>query len=115
MSDSGIQVKLTPCHPGEFLRREALEEFGLSLGAAAEILGLPEAVLADLVHAKTRLTPETALRIEKAFALKMELLLRLQAWYDAVQMRARWDEVEVQPYPPAWAAQAAQPAKMKGE
>ena len=113
MSDSGIKVKLTPCHPGEFLRREALEEFGLSIGAAAEILGLPEAALADLVNGKTGLTPETALRIEKAFDLKMEVLLRRQGWYDAVQMRARWDEVEVLPYPPAWPAQADQPAELK--
>ena len=40
-----------------------------------------------------------ALRLEKAFDLKMDLLLRIQAWYDAEQMRARWDEVEIVRHP----------------
>lgn len=41
-----------------------------------------------------------ALRIEKAFALSMDLLLRMQAWHDACRMRARAEEVTVQRYNP---------------
>jgi plasmid maintenance system antidote protein VapI len=41
-----------------------------------------------------------ALRIEKAFAVSMDMLLRMQAWYDATQMRARSDEINVERYEP---------------
>ena len=43
-----------------------------------------------------------ALRIEKAFGVKMETLLNMQAWHDAHAMRQREGEISVQPYrPPA--------------
>ena len=101
---------LIPCHPGLFITTELIQDAGLDIPEIAAMLGVPAAAVADLVNGKTRLTPEMALRLEKAFDLKMELLLPIQAWYDAAQMRARWDEVEVQPYAPAWAAKADQPA-----
>ncbi|MDE2914584.1 MAG: hypothetical protein OXL68_16845 [Paracoccaceae bacterium] len=37
-----------------------------------------------------------ALRVEKAFGLRMDLLLRMQEWHDATQMRARSNEIDVQ-------------------
>ena len=86
---------LIPCHPGLFITTELIQEAGLDLPEIAEMLGVATAAVADLVDGKTRLTPEMALRLEKAFDLKMDLLLPIQAWYDAVQMRARWDAVEV--------------------
>ena len=109
MPGSGIQVKLKPRHPGKFIHTEILEELGLDTAQTAQMLGVDEKSFAALVDGKTRLTPEMALRIEKAFAISMELLLRLQAWYDTEEMRAKGDAVEVQPYPPAWAAKAGQP------
>ena len=42
-----------------------------------------------------------ALRTEKAFGLSMDLLLRMQAWHDATQMRAGSNEIDVQRYQPA--------------
>ena len=42
-----------------------------------------------------------ALRIEKAFDVGMDMLLRMQAWYDASRMRTRADEIEVERYEPA--------------
>ena len=44
------------------------------------------------------LSPEMALRIEKAFAVKMETLLELQTWHDAHSMRQRAGEIDVKPY-----------------
>ena len=110
MPGTGIQVKLKPRHPGKFIHTEILEELGLDTAQTAQMLGVDEESLAALVDGKTRLTPEMALRIEKAFDISMELLLRLQAWYDTEEMRAKGDTVEVQPYPPAWAAKSDQPA-----
>jgi plasmid maintenance system antidote protein VapI len=42
-----------------------------------------------------------ALRIEKAFGVKMDTLLRMQAWYDAHAMRRRSDEIQVRRYKPS--------------
>ncbi len=62
---------------------------------AAEILGVRRATLSDLVNGNAALSPEMALRIEKAFSVGMDMLLRMQAWYDASQMRARASEISV--------------------
>ena len=68
---------------------------------AAEILGVRRATLSDLLNGNATLSPEMALRIEKAFAVSMDMLLRMQAWYDASQMRARAKEIKVRRYEPA--------------
>ncbi|MDE0359769.1 MAG: HigA family addiction module antitoxin [Rhodospirillaceae bacterium] len=100
MSDGGIKMGMTPPHPGAFFRIEALEELGLSV-AAARLLGVASATLSDLVNGNASLSPEMALRVEKAFGLGIDLLLRMQAWHDAAQMRARADEIDVRRYQPA--------------
>lgn len=101
MSDNGIKIGMTPSHPGAFIRIEVLEEFGLNVAAAARILGVRRATLSDLVNGRASLSPEMALRVEKAFGISMDLLLRMQAWHDATRMRARAGEVDVQRYQPA--------------
>ena len=98
MSDSGIEVNMTPSHPGEFVRAEVVEELGLSVTKAADLLGVRRATLSDLLNGNATLTPEMALRIEKAFDVSMDMLLRMQAWHDAARMRARADEISVQRY-----------------
>jgi plasmid maintenance system antidote protein VapI len=42
-----------------------------------------------------------ALRIEKAFGVNMDTLLRMQAWYDAYMMRQRADDVQIKRFDPA--------------
>ena len=101
MTGSGIKMGMTPPHPGGFIRIEALEELGLSVSAAAKILGVRRATLSDLLNGNASLSPEMALRVEKAFGLSMDLLLRMQAWHHATQMRARADEIDVRRYRPA--------------
>lgn len=98
MATQNIEVNMTPSHPGDFVRTEIVEELGLTVTKAAEILRVRRATLSDLLNGKTSLSPEMALRIEKAFGVGMEMLLRMQAWYDASQMRARANEVAVQRY-----------------
>ena len=101
MAAQNIKINMTPSHPGDFVRTEIVEELGLTVTKAAEILEVRRATLSDLLNGKTSLSPEMALRIEKAFGVGMEMLLRMQAWYDASQMRARANEVTVQRYEPS--------------
>lgn len=96
MTSDSIEMRMTPSHPGAFIRIEILEELELSVSAAARILGVHRATLSDLLNGNASLSPEMALRVEKAFGLSVDLLLRMQAWYDAAQMRARAGEVDVQ-------------------
>ena len=115
MTKTGIKIKMATPHPGDFIRTEVIEDLGLSVAAAAEILGVSTASLSDLLNSKSPLTPEMALRLEKSFRVGMALLLRIQARYDAEQMRPKWDEVDAQPYAPAWEAKAAQLAELNRE
>ena len=102
MATDEIKVNMTPSHPGEFVRMEVIEELGLNVTQAAEILGVRRATLSDLLNGNAALSPEMALRIEKAFGVSMDMLLRMQAWHDASRsrMRARADDIRVQRYQP---------------
>jgi addiction module HigA family antidote len=56
-----------PTHPGDLIRTEIVEELGLTVKKAAGLLKVRRATLSDLLHGKAALTPDMALRIEKAF------------------------------------------------
>ena len=101
MTAGSVKVKMNPSHPGAFVRTEVLDDLGLSVTEAARILGVRRATLSDLLNGKVALSPEMALRIEKAFDVSMDLLLRMQAWHDASRMRVRSDRIAVQRYRPA--------------
>lgn len=101
MAGKSVKVGMKPSHPGEFLRVEILDELGLSVSRAAAILKVRRATLSDLVNRKAALSPEMALRIEKAFGVSMDTLLRMQAWYDSHAMRRRVRDIKVGRYKPA--------------
>src|SRR5438067_10290858 len=96
MSEEITRIGMKPSHPGELIREEVLNELKLSIAQAAEILGVRRATLSDLVNSKTALSAEMALRIEKAFGVDMDMLLRMQAWHDSYTMRQRAGEIDVQ-------------------
>src|SRR5580704_8511830 len=102
MSRAPTRIGLAPPHPGAFVREEILDELDLSISEAAKALDVRRATLSDLLNGNAALSAEMALRIEKAFDVKMETLLNMQAWHDAYAMRQREDEIAVKPYrPPA--------------
>ncbi len=98
MDTNRIDVSMTPSHPGDFIRTEVIEESGLNVTQAARMLGVRRATLSALLNGHAALSAEMALRIEKCFDVSMEMLLRMQAWYDAVRMRARSGEINVKRY-----------------
>ena len=100
MGTDDIKVNMTPSHPGDFIRTEIIEELDLNVTRTAEILGVRRATLSDLLNGNAALSPEMALRIEKAFGVGMDMLLQMQTWYDASQMRARANEISVRRYEP---------------
>jgi addiction module HigA family antidote len=94
-----IKPNFQPSHVGGFLKRSVLPD-DLSVTEAAKVLGVGRPALSQLLNGKAALSPEMALRFEKAFGVKMDALLRMQARYEAWQMRARAAQIKVKPYNP---------------
>ena len=72
-------MQMTPPHPGDFVRIEVVEELGLNITKAAQILGVRRATLSALLNGHASISAEMALRVEKAFGISMDMLLRMQA------------------------------------
>ena len=84
-----------PPHPGHFIRTEIIEPRGLSVTAAAQVLQVSRPALSSLLNGKADLSGDMALRIEKAFGVKMDTLMRMQASYDIARTRKREHEIRV--------------------
>jgi antitoxin HigA-1 len=90
-----------PPHPGDLIRTEIIEALDLNVSKAAGILKVRRATLSDLLRGKAALTPEMALRIEKAFGPDMNHLLRMQLAYDVARTREQAREIDIKRYIPA--------------
>lgn len=88
-------VMHSPRHPGQFIRDEILEANDLTVTAAADLLGVGRSALSNLLNGHTNLSPEMALRIEKAFGLRMDTLLVMQLAHDMVEVRRRSSDIRV--------------------
>ena len=84
-----------PPHPGEIIRHEILEPLDLTVTDAAKDLGVTRPALSNLLNGRSALTPEMALRIEKAYGPRMDHLMKMQLAYDISQMRAREKSIKV--------------------
>jgi addiction module HigA family antidote len=77
---------------------EVIEPLNLTVTEAARILGVTRAALSALLNRRSALSPEMALRIEKAFGPKMDTLLRMQAAYEIAKTRSREADIRVKRY-----------------
>ena len=91
----GIRLK-SPAHPGGFIKSEIIEPLGLSVTDAAQALGVTRPALSALLNRRARLSPEMALRIEKAFAVSMDTLMRMQNSHDIAKTRKMAKAIKVQ-------------------
>jgi addiction module HigA family antidote len=87
-----------PAHPGGFVKHEIIEPRELSVTAAARALGVTRATLSTLLNERASLSPEMALRIEKAFGVSMDTLMRMQNSYDIALTRERAHQIKVAPF-----------------
>lgn len=90
-----------PPHPGDFIRTEIIAPAGLSVTAAAVALGVSRPALSSLLNGKAGLSGDMALRIEKAFGVRMDTLMRMQSSFDIAQTRKREKTIHVQQILPA--------------
>jgi len=78
-----------PPHPGRSIRTACLEPLGLTVTAGAEVLGVARQTLNNVIHGKSGISPEMAIRLSKAFGSTAETWLRMQLAYDLAQARKR--------------------------
>jgi addiction module HigA family antidote len=78
-----------PPHPGQFVRNEIVSASGLSVTAAAQVLGVGRSSLGKLLREHSNLSLEMALRIEMAFEVEATTLMNMQAAYTASRARRR--------------------------
>jgi len=100
MNETGNFRLKNPPHPGSFVRTEIIDAFELSVTDAAEALGITRAALSSFLNERSSLSPDMALRVEKAFGFSMETLMRMQNSYDIAQARQREGEIQVARYEP---------------
>jgi addiction module HigA family antidote len=87
-----------PPHPGEFIKEDVIDVLSLTITQAADILEVRRATLSDMLKGKSALSAEMALRLEKAFGISMDLLLKMQAGYEAARMRRHSSDIHVKPF-----------------
>jgi addiction module HigA family antidote len=84
-----------PPHPGLSVRHDCLEPLGLSVTEAARELGVSRKQLSDIVNCHSGISPEMAIRLDKAFGGGAATWVRLQAAYDLAQAMRHADRIRV--------------------
>ncbi len=93
-----------PPHPGFSIKQNCLEPLGLSVTETARVLGVARHTLSRVLNGHAAVSPEMAIRLEKAGWSNAEFWLRRQTSYDLAQARKRQDQIEVERYRPPSAA-----------
>ena len=89
---------MNPAHPGTFVKEKVVGPLGLSVTDAAQALKVTRPALSALLNGRTQLSPEMALRIEKAFGVPVDRLMRMQNRFDIAQIRKRAGDIDVPRY-----------------
>src|ERR1039457_2457668 len=85
----------TPPHPGSSIRSACLDALGLSVTEGAVVLGVSRQTLNNVIHGKSGISPEMAIRLSKAFGSTPETWLRMQLAYDLAQARKSESKIKV--------------------
>jgi addiction module HigA family antidote len=85
-------------HPGTTVRQDCLEKYGLSVTDAARLLGVDRQTLSNLLNARSGISPEMALRLEKAFGTPAREWLMRQLDYELAEVMRRAKTIKVEPF-----------------
>ena len=88
-----------PAHPGELIREDCLQPLGLTVTAAAEGLGVSRKALSSLLNGHAGVSPDMAIRLEKAGWSNAETWLRMQLAYDLWHAQQRASSMHVVRFP----------------
>ena len=94
-----------PPHPGRSVRENCLQPFGLSVTAAVESLGVARHTFYRVLNGHAAISPDMAIRFEKAGWSSADFWLRRQASYDLAKARNGEDRIRFERYdsqPAGW-------------
>jgi len=86
-------------HPGLWLRRNMVEPYRLNVSQAANHLQVSRATMSNLLNGHADLSPEMAVRFEKAFGVSAATLLRMQAAFDLAQVEGAAKALKIERLP----------------
>ena len=89
-----------PPHPGRSIQENCLAPLGLSVTEAARVLGVARHTLSRVVNGHASISPQMAIRLEKAGWSNAEFWLRRQTTWDLAQARKDEDRINVERYVP---------------
>lgn len=84
-----------PPHPGLAIRHDCLAPLELSVTDAARRLGVSRKQLSDVLNGHAGISPEMAIRLDKAFGGGAQTWLRLQSAYDLAKAMKKADSIKV--------------------
>ena len=87
-----------PPHPGEIVREDCLNSLGLTVTEGSKVLDVSRQALSNLINGHAGISPDMAIRLEKAFGSDAETWLRMQMNYDISKARQRASEIRVERY-----------------
>jgi len=87
-----------PPHPGRSIKDGCLEPLGLTVTDGAKILGVARHTLSRVINGQAGISPDMAIRLEKAFGGTADSWLRMQAAYDLAQARQHENRIDVKRY-----------------
>ncbi len=93
-----------PPHPGRSIKDACLEPLRLSVTEGAKVLGVTRHTLSRVINGQSGISPDMAIRLEKAGWSNADHWLRLQTAYELAQARKHQDQIEVERYEPRPAA-----------
>lgn len=85
-------------HPGAKVRQDCIEKNGLSVTGAARVLGVDRQTLSNLLNARSGISPEMAIRLEKAFGTPAREWLMRQLDYELAEVMRRAKKIKVEPF-----------------
>jgi addiction module HigA family antidote len=89
-----------PPHPGHSIKDACLDPMGLSVTGAAKVLGVARRTLSRVINGQAGISPEMAIRLERAGWSNADHWLRLQTAHDLAQARRHQDVIKVRRYQP---------------
>ncbi len=98
--DRSMPMK-NPPHPGLSVRHDCLEPLGLSVTEVARKLGVSRKQLSDIVNCRSGISPEMAIRLDKAFGGGADTWYRLQSTWELAQALKKADHIKVERLSPA--------------
>ncbi len=91
-------VMKNPPHPGRSIKDACLDPLGLTVTEGARVLNVARHTLSRLINAQAGISPDMAIRLEKAFGSSADVWLRMQTAYDLAQARTHENRIDVKRY-----------------